>query len=83
MVGRNKLGFGVGDRISLGFRVGVRNWLDIWVELDMTSVPGSKLTWFLCSGRKYLILVSGSKSTSFLCRGIEILVDFGLGIELT
>ena len=53
------------------------------IELDVISVSGSELTWFLCGGRKYLVLVFASKLTWFLCRGIGIDFMLRVGIELT
>ena len=52
----------------------------VWViEIELISVKGSALTWFLCGGRKSLgfsvwieidlVFVRGSKLTCFLCAG--------------
>ena len=36
------------------------------IELDLTSVPGSELTWFCVGVEKYLALASESKFTWFV-----------------
>ena len=86
--------FSVWIEINTAFVSGHRNRLDIrmGIEIDLISVMGSKLTWFLCGWPKMtwfqcggseltLISVMGSKLTWFLCGGRKWLV-LSVGIEI-
>ena len=82
MWGLKRLCFSVGIEISLVLVSRHQNWLDfiVGIEVDSTSVQGSKLTWFLRGGRNVLVCcVETSKWTWFLCGDIEMGLIFEWG----
>ena len=53
------------------------------IKIDLISVKGSKLTWFLCGGRKFLGLRTWIEINWFGCRGIKIDLNLEWGSKLT
>ena len=63
----------VGDRISLGFVWAEIDLISLWgIKIDLISVHGSELTWFLRGGRKILGFSVWIEINLVLCRSTKI-----------
>ena len=51
-------------------------------EIDLVSVYGSELTWFLCGGRKMLGFSVWNETSSVVVSGHRNRLAFRVGIEL-
>ena len=75
--GRKRLVFSVRIEINWGFVAGHRNRLDIRVEIkiNLISVMGSKLTWFLCAESR--LTWFWRRDRTWLVFGAGVKIDFG------
>ena len=90
-IDRNWLGFTVGIAVYLIFLCGMKMTCFHW-STDLVFMWWSKLTWFHCRDRHWLVfgvafendlfLVSWSTLTWFLCQGIEIDMTLDWGSKL-